>query len=78
MLAQLQEIPMLQRQKIQQEVLACPDCGGKLSPERDLLICQEHGAFFVYGSQLLVRAARPASKPAEPSMPWESAHTRLA
>jgi hypothetical protein len=69
---------MVQRQKIQQEVLACPDCGGKLSPERDLLICQEHGAFFVYGSQLLVRAPRPASKPAEPSMPWESARTRLA
>ena len=34
---------MFQRQ-IQQEVLVCPDCGGKLSPERDLLICIEHGA----------------------------------
>jgi hypothetical protein len=69
---------MFQRQKFQQEVLACPDCGGKLSSERDLLICNEHGAFFTYGPQLLVRAPRPASKPAEPSMPWESGRTRLA
>jgi hypothetical protein len=68
---------MFQRQ-IQQDVLVCPDCGGKLSSERDLLICNEHGAFFTYGPQLLVRAARPATKPAEPSMPWESARARLA
>ena len=67
---------MLQRQKIQQDVLVCPDCGGKLLPERDLLICQEHGAFFIYGSQLLVRAPSPTSKPAEPSMPWESTRKR--
>jgi len=69
---------MFQRQKIQQGALVCPDCGGKLSPERDLLICNEHGAFFTYGPQLLVRAPRSASKPSEPSMPWESGRTRLA
>jgi hypothetical protein len=68
---------MFQRQKIQQEVLVCPDCGGKLLSERDLLICNEHGAFFTYGPQLLVRASRPATKSAEPSMPWESARKRL-
>jgi len=68
---------MFQRQ-IQQEVLVCPDCGGKLSPERDLLICNEHGAFFTYGPQLLVRAPHPTTKSAEPSMPWESARARLA
>jgi hypothetical protein len=68
---------MFQRQK-QKEALVCPDCRGKLSPERDLLICNEHGAFFAYGPQLLVRAPRPATKPAEPSMPWESARKRLA
>jgi hypothetical protein len=67
---------MVQRQTIQQEVLVCPDCGSKLSPERELLICQEHGAFFVYGSQLLVRAPIHASKPAEPPMPWESTRKR--
>ena len=68
---------MFQHQ-MQQEVLVCPDCGGKLSPERELLICNEHGAFFIYGSQLLVRAPRPAGKPAEPPMPWESGRTRVA
>ena len=75
--AQLQEIAMFERQ-IQHEVLVCPDCSGKLLPERELLICNQHGAFFMYGPQLLVRASRPATKPAEPSMPWESARARLA
>jgi hypothetical protein len=68
---------MFQRQT-QKEILACPDCGGRLSSERDLLICQEHGAFFVYGPQLLVRAPRAATKPTEPPMPWESARKRTA
>jgi hypothetical protein len=67
---------MFQRQ-IQEEVLVCPDCGGKLLLERELLICQQHGAFFTYGPQLLVRASRPTTKPVEPSMPWESARARL-
>jgi|SRR6187455_2977676 hypothetical protein len=74
---QLQEIVMFQRQ-VQQDVLVCPDCDGKLVWERDVLICHQHGAFFLYGPQLLVRAPRPAAKPAEPSMPWESARARLA
>jgi hypothetical protein len=68
---------MFQRQ-VQQEVLVCPDCSGKLLQERELLICNQHGAFFLYGPQLLVRAPRPTSKPAEPAMPWESARARLA
>jgi hypothetical protein len=67
---------MFQRQ-IQHEPLDCPDCGGKLLRERDLLICDQHGAFFMYGPQLLVRAPRPVTKPAEPSMPWENAPARL-
>jgi hypothetical protein len=68
---------MFQRQ-IQHEVLVCPDCGGKLLPERELLICNQHGAFFMYGPQLVVRASRPTTKPVEPEMPWESARARLA
>ena len=56
----------------------CPDCGAKLSQERDLLLCQEHGAFFAYGPQLLVRAPRPATKSPEPSLPWEQQRTQLA
>ena len=67
---------MFQRQT-QHEVLVCPDCGGKLSLERELLICNEHGAFFIYGPQLLVRASRPVGKPAEPPMPWESSRKRM-
>jgi hypothetical protein len=67
---------MFQRQ-IQQEVLVCPDCSDKLSQERELLICNQHGAFFLYGPQLLVRASRPTAKPIEPSLPWESARARL-
>ena len=59
------------------ELPSCPDCGIKLSAERDLLICEEHGAFFAYGPQLLVRAPRPATKIAEVSLPWESARARL-
>jgi hypothetical protein len=67
---------MFQRQ-IHHEILACPDCGAKLSSERDLLICKEHGAFFTYGPQLLVRAPRPLSKPVEASMPWENSRAHV-
>jgi hypothetical protein len=36
----------------------CPTCGSKLVSERDLLRCEEHGTFFAYGPQLLVRTPR--------------------
>jgi hypothetical protein len=68
---------MFQRQ-IHPELLICPDCGAKLAPERDLLICKEHGAFFAYGPQLLVRAARTATKAAEASLPWENSRAHRA
>ena len=41
---------------------SCPDCGTKLSSDRDLLYCKDHGAFFVYGRQLLVRAPKQETK----------------
>jgi hypothetical protein len=53
----------------------CPDCGSKLTIERDLLHCKSHGAFFAYGPQLLVRAASENGKRHEPLMPWESVST---
>jgi hypothetical protein len=65
---------MFQRQ-VRQEVLVCPDCEAKLVRDQELLICHQHGAFFLYGPQLLVRAPRPAAKPQEPSMPWENTRT---
>jgi hypothetical protein len=49
----------------------CPDCGSKLVQERDLLRCQNHGAFFAYGPQLLVRAPRENGKHSEVELPWE-------
>jgi hypothetical protein len=68
---------MIQRH-IQPESQTCPDCGSKLALERDLLLCEEHGAFFVYGPQLLVRAPRPATKSAEVQLPWENPRARRA
>jgi hypothetical protein len=75
--AALEESNMFQRQS-QPERLACPDCGGRLLLERDLLLCKEHGAFFAYGPQLLVRAPRPVTKQPEAELPWESRRTHLA
>lgn len=56
----------------------CPECGAKLVNERDMLLCKEHGAFFAYGPQLLVRVARPAAKGADSLLPWESPRASLA
>jgi hypothetical protein len=49
----------------------CPDCGSKLTKERDLLRCQSHGMFFAYGPQLLVRAPHENGKHQETVLPWE-------
>lgn len=53
-------------------VRACPDCGGELAVDRDLLRCEEHGTFFVYGRQLLVRAPQARGKLPAPLLPWEN------
>ncbi|MFN8504876.1 hypothetical protein [Kouleothrix sp.] len=52
--------------------LNCPECGAALAQERDLLICKEHGTFFMYGTQLIVRAPGASSRPAEAPMPWDT------
>ena len=57
----------------------CPECGAKLAIERDLYVCKEHGAFFAYGPQLLVRAPRSSAKqPPDFVLPWEKPQTRVA
>jgi len=56
----------------------CPDCGEKLSVDRDLYLCKEHGAFFAYGPQLLVRSPRAEAKPGEVLLPWETTRPKLA
>ena len=62
---------MVQRE-IDDRSYTCPDCGARLSKERDLLRCESHGAFFAYGPQLLVRVLRENGKHYETLMPWES------
>ena len=59
------------------ESLTCPECGAELSQDRDLLHCKEHGAFFIYGPQLLVRTPSTSAKAADAPMPWET-RTRRA
>ncbi len=49
----------------------CPSCGRELRPDHDELRCEEHGSFFAYGPQLLVRSARDGERVAKPAMPWE-------
>ena len=62
---------MFQRES-EARAYTCPDCGGKLVHERDLLRCEIHGVFFAYGPQLLVRAPRENGKHYEALMPWEN------
>jgi hypothetical protein len=54
------------------EEFTCPECGAKLSQERELFYCKEHGAFFQYSPQLLVRAPATPAKPGDTVMPWEA------
>jgi hypothetical protein len=65
---------MFQRE-IRAKSQTCPDCGEKLSVERDLFLCKDHGAFFAYGPQLLVRAPHQAAKPSDAPLPWELPRT---
>jgi hypothetical protein len=55
----------------------CPTCGSKLASERDLLRCDEHGTFFVYGPQLLVRAPRQDLKLPGPPLSLENRGARF-
>jgi hypothetical protein len=59
---------MFQRES---DTYTCPTCGRELKKERGELRCEDHGVFFAYGPQLLVRAPAEDSRPAKPDMPWE-------
>lgn len=50
----------------------CPDCGGNLAKEQDLFHCKDHGVFFRYGPQLLVRAPETQDQRATVLLPWEN------
>ena len=50
----------------------CPDCSNALHREDELLRCDEHGAFFIYGPQLLVRCAPELQEQAVLTLlPWQ-------
>jgi uncharacterized Zn finger protein (UPF0148 family) len=50
----------------------CPNCGTELLEDQGELRCDEHGAFFAYGPNLLVRsAATEQDNHPNVQMPWE-------
>lgn len=61
---------MLMRQKVN-TTYRCPNCGKKLIEDHSALRCNEHGMFFAYGPQLLVRAPQPEDRAQKPALPWE-------
>ena len=56
---------------IQARADKCPKCGIRLVLVRDLLRCEEHGEFFIYGSQLLVHVPSQRVKLPNNQLPWE-------
>lgn len=68
---------MVQRE-LRTETRACPECGQKLTHERDMFLCREHGAFFAYGPQLLVRAPGTVVRASEIALPWENPRARTS
>lgn len=57
----------------------CPRCGGKLVGDNNKLFCKEHGAFFLYGPHLLVRAPQHTAARAgsDLPMPWDTKPRRM-
>lgn len=53
----------------------CPSCGKRLVNDNGAWRCTEHGAFFAYGPQLLVRAPEPEQRSQSPALPWELAES---
>jgi uncharacterized Zn finger protein (UPF0148 family) len=68
------EKSMFQREP--SETYHCPNCGRELKQERGELRCSEHGAFFAYGPQLLVRAPEGEERSSKTPMPWEMVNKR--
>jgi len=54
----------------------CPTCGAQMVAERGILHCADHGTFFAYGPQLLVRIASENRFGQKTLMPWESSEPR--
>ena len=65
---------MFQREKT--DTYTCPNCGRELRKERGELRCAEHGAFFVYGPNLVVRAPERTERETKIQLPWEKAFAK--
>ncbi len=61
---------MFQREKA--ETYTCPTCGCELKVENGELRCDEHGIFFAYGPQLVVRAPEKTEQTPRVVLPWEN------
>ncbi len=68
---------MFEQQKVNETYL-CPQCQQKLTWHEADLICPNHGVFFVYGSNLLVRSARQDDDKGTVTLPWEKPTSALA
>lgn len=60
------------------ETYTCPTCGRELKPDNDKLRCDEHGIFFVYGPNLVVRAQESDERAPRVVLPWEQNSTTWA
>jgi hypothetical protein len=69
------EMVMFKQETI--ETPNCPNCGNELEDTHGELRCDEHGTFFAYGPNLLVRAAT-TEQDNHPNvqMPWEQAFSK--
>ena len=54
----------------------CPNCGRELRKERGELRCADHGVFFAYGPNLIVRAAARTERDTKVQLPWEKAFAK--
>jgi hypothetical protein len=63
-------IAMFQRELT--ETYTCPTCGGKLKTDNGELRCDEHGLFFAYSPQLIVRAPEKSEQLPRVALPWEN------
>lgn len=63
---------MTQREVVEgNEVYECPSCGKRLTKDGEVWTCVQHGAFFAYSPQLLVRAPEETERVQTP-MPWDA------
>lgn len=68
---------MVERQ-LENGTYLCPQCHQKLIQRETELICPDHGSFFAYGPQLVVRSPRKDDDKGNVSLPWEKPSSAFA